>query len=46
MDYDLETRKEYKYLQTSFKSTESDTILSLPTPPPQNFIDKCLKLIS
>lgn len=38
MDYYLETRKEYKYLQTPFKSTESDTILSLLIPPTQTLL--------
>lgn len=38
MDYDLESRKEYKYLQTSFKSTENTTILSPSTPAPKTLM--------
>lgn len=39
MDDDSETRKEYKYPQTSFKYIKGETILSLPALPSQNFTD-------
>lgn len=46
MDDDSETRKEYKYPQTSFKYIKGETILSLPALPSQNFTDQRHKVNS